>query len=361
MKDDVFYMKLAIANAKAMKGQTSPNPLVGAVIVQQGEIVGMGAHMKAGEPHAEIHALHMAGEKAEGAHLYVTLEPCSHHGKTGPCTEAIIKSGVKRVVIATQDPNPLVAGKGITVLKQAGIEVDEGICKQEADRLNVPFFHFIQSDLPYVILKSAISIDGKIATADLESKWITGTEARQEVQQLRQEADAVLTGVETIIQDDAGLIVKDSFITQPIRVILDSTLRIPLHAKCLTDHMAETIICTSRMYDQKKYDQLVQKGYEVFVTNGEQRTDIHEVLNMLKKRSVMSVLVEAGGSVSASFLEASLVNEVVIYMAPLLIGGKHAPTFFEGEGVKKLKEAIRPADIEYSMVGKDLKMTMRFQ
>ncbi|WP_342496819.1 bifunctional diaminohydroxyphosphoribosylaminopyrimidine deaminase/5-amino-6-(5-phosphoribosylamino)uracil reductase RibD [Bacillus sp. FSL K6-3149] len=361
MKDDVFYMKLAIANAKAMKGQTSPNPLVGAVIVQQGEIVGMGAHMKAGEPHAEIHALHMAGEKAEGAHLYVTLEPCSHHGKTGPCTEAIIKSGVKRVVIATQDPNPLVAGKGITVLKQAGIEVDEGICKQEADRLNVPFFHFIQSDLPYVILKSAISLDGKIATAQLESKWITGTEARQEVQQLRQEADAVITGVETIIQDDAGLIVKDSIMTQPIRVILDSTLRIPLHAKCLTDHMAETIICTSQNYDQKKYHQLIQKGHQVFVTSGEHRTDLQDVLHMLKKRSVMSVLVEAGGSVSASFLEASFVNEAVIYMAPLLIGGKDAPTFFEGEGVKKLKEAIRPANIEYSMVGKDLKMTMRFQ
>ncbi|PRO40156.1 bifunctional diaminohydroxyphosphoribosylaminopyrimidine deaminase/5-amino-6-(5-phosphoribosylamino)uracil reductase RibD [Bacillus sp. LLTC93] len=361
MKDDVFYMKLAIANAKAMKGQTSPNPLVGAVIVQRGEIVGIGAHMKAGEPHAEIHALRMAGEKAKGADMYVTLEPCTHQGKTGPCTQAIIKSGLKRVVIGTQDPNPLVAGKGMTILKEAGLEVEEGICKQEADRLNLPFFHLIQSDLPYVILKSAISIDGKIATAHQESKWITGTEARTEVQRLRQEADAVITGVETIIHDDAGLIVKDSFITQPIRVILDSTLRIPLHAKCLTDHMAETIICTSQMYDQKKYDQLVKKGYEVFVTNGEQRTDLHEVLNMLKKRSVMSVLVEAGGSVSASFLEASLVNEAVIYMAPLLIGGKHAPTFFEGEGVKKLKEAIRPADIEYSMVGKDLKMTMRFQ
>lgn len=361
MKDDVFYMKLAIANAKAMKGQTSPNPLVGAVIVQQGEIVGMGAHMKAGEPHAEIHALQMAGEKAKGADMYVTLEPCTHQGKTGPCTQAIINSGVKRVVIGSQDPNPLVEGKGMTILKEAGLEVEEGICKQEAERLNLPFFHLIQSDLPYVILKSAISLDGKIATAHLESKWITGTEARQEVQQLRQEADAVITGVETIIQDDAGLIVKDSIMTQPIRVILDSTLRIPLHAKCLTDHMAETIICTSRMYDQKKYDQLVQKGYEVFVTNGEQRTDLQDVLHMLKKRSVMSVLVEAGGSVSASFLEASLVNEAVIYMAPLLIGGKHAPTFFEGEGVKKLKEAIRPADIEYSMVGKDLKMTMRFQ
>ncbi|PRS78781.1 MULTISPECIES: bifunctional diaminohydroxyphosphoribosylaminopyrimidine deaminase/5-amino-6-(5-phosphoribosylamino)uracil reductase RibD [unclassified Bacillus (in: firmicutes)] len=361
MKDDVFYMKLAIANAKAMKGQTSPNPLVGAVIVQQGEIVGVGAHMKAGEPHAEIHALQMAGEKAKGADMYVTLEPCSHHGKTGPCTEAIIKSGVKRVVIATQDPNPLVAGKGITMLKQTGIEVEEGICKQEADRLNVPFFHFIQSDLPYVILKSAISLDGKIATSHLESKWITGTEARKEVQQLRQEADAVITGVETIIQDDAGLIVKDSMATQPIRVILDSTLRIPLHAKCLTDHMAETIICTSHMHDQKKYEQLVEKGHQVYVTSGEQRTNIHDVLRMLKERSVMSVLVEAGGNVSASFLEASLVNEAVIYMAPLLIGGKHAPTFFEGEGVKKLKEAIRPADIEYSMVGKDIKMMMKFQ
>ncbi|WP_144557773.1 bifunctional diaminohydroxyphosphoribosylaminopyrimidine deaminase/5-amino-6-(5-phosphoribosylamino)uracil reductase RibD [Bacillus pumilus] len=361
MKDDVFYMELAIANAKAMKGQTSPNPLVGAVIVQQGEIVGMGAHMKAGEPHAEIHALQMAGERAKGAHLYVTLEPCSHHGKTGPCTEAIIKSGVKRVVIATKDPNPLVAGKGMTMLKQAGIEVEEGICKQEADRLNVPFFHFIQSDLPYVILKSAISLDGKIATADLESKWITGTEARKEVQQLRQEADAVITGVETIIQDDAGLIVKDSIMTQPIRVILDSTLRIPLHAKCLTDGRAETLICTSRMYDQKKYEQLIEKGHQVYITSGEQRTDIHDVLRMLKERSVMSVLVEAGGSVSASFLEASLVNEAVIYMAPLLIGGKNAPTFFEGDGVKKLKEAIRPADVEYSMVGKDFKMTLKFQ
>ncbi|WGD97751.2 bifunctional diaminohydroxyphosphoribosylaminopyrimidine deaminase/5-amino-6-(5-phosphoribosylamino)uracil reductase RibD [Bacillus safensis] len=359
MKDDVFYMKLAIANAKAMKGQTSPNPLVGAVIVKKGEIVGIGAHMKAGEPHAEIHALQMAGENAKGAHLYVTLEPCSHHGKTGPCSEAIIKSGVKRVVIATHDPNPLVAGKGVTMLKQAGIEVEEGICKREADSLNLPFFHSIQSDLPYVILKTAISLDGKIATAHQESKWITGTEARNEVQQLRQEADAVITGVETIIQDDAGLIVKDSIVTQPIRVILDSTLRIPLHAKCLNDHMAETIICTSNKYDQKKYQQLMQKGHQVFVTSGENRTDLQAVLRMLKKRSVMSVLVEAGGSVSASFLEASLVNEVIIYMAPLLIGGKDAPTFFEGEGTKTLKEAIRPVDMDYSMVGKDLKMTMR--
>ncbi|MEE3679233.1 bifunctional diaminohydroxyphosphoribosylaminopyrimidine deaminase/5-amino-6-(5-phosphoribosylamino)uracil reductase RibD [Bacillus safensis] len=361
MKDDVFYMKLAITNAKAMKGQTSPNPLVGAVVVKKGEIVGIGAHMKAGEPHAEIHALQMTGEKAKGAHLYVTLEPCSHHGKTGPCTQAIIKSGVKRVVIATQDPNPLVAGKGIAMLKQSGIEVEVGICKQEADTLNLPFFHSIQSELPYVILKTAISLDGKIATAHHESKWITGTEARQEVQQLRQEADAVITGVETIIQDDAGLIVKDSIMTQPIRVILDSTLRIPLHAKCLNDHMAETIICTSNKHDQKKYHQLVQKGHQVFVTSGENRTDLHDVLRMLKKRSVMSVLVEAGGSVSASFLEASLVNEAIIYMAPLLIGGKDAPTFFEGEGMKTLKEAIRPVDIDYCMVGKDLKMTMRFQ
>lgn len=179
------------------------------------------------------------------------------------------------------------------------------------------------------------------------------------MQQLRQEADAVITGVETIIQDDAGLIVKDSIVTQPIRVILDSTLRIPLHAKCLNDHMAETIICTSNKYDQKKYHQLVQKGHQVFVTSGENRTDLHAVLRMLKRRSVMSVLVEAGGSVSASFLEASLVNEVIIYMAPLLIGGKDAPTFFEGEGTKSLKEAIRPVDMDYSMVGKDLKMTMR--
>ncbi|MFS0657023.1 bifunctional diaminohydroxyphosphoribosylaminopyrimidine deaminase/5-amino-6-(5-phosphoribosylamino)uracil reductase RibD [Bacillus sp. 179-C3.3 HS] len=361
MKDDVFYMKLAIANAKAMKGQTSPNPLVGAVIVKHGDIVGIGAHLKVGEPHAEIHALQMAGEKAKGADMYVTLEPCTHHGKTGPCTEAIIKSGVKRVFIATQDPNPLVAGKGISLLKQSGIEVEEGICQREADRLNLPFFHSIQTDMPYVTLKSAISIDGKIATAHKESKWITGTEARAEVQRLRQEADAVITGVETIIQDDAGLIVKDSYTTQPIRVILDSTLRIPLHAKCLTDQMAETIVCTSQTYDQKKYDQLMEKGCQVFVTNGAHRTDIREVLKMLKVRSVMSVLVEAGGSVSASFLEASLVNEAVVYMAPILIGGKNAPSLFEGEGVKKLKDAIHPVDIEYSMVGKDLKMTMRFQ
>ncbi|MFJ5965945.1 bifunctional diaminohydroxyphosphoribosylaminopyrimidine deaminase/5-amino-6-(5-phosphoribosylamino)uracil reductase RibD [Bacillus sp. NPDC093026] len=360
MKDDVFYMKLAIANAKAMKGQTSPNPLVGAVLVQNGDIVGIGAHLKAGGPHAEIHALQMAGEKAKGADMYVTLEPCTHHGKTGPCTEALIKSGVKRVFIATKDPNPLVAGKGISLLKQAGIEVEEGLCKKEADRLNKPFFHLIQSDIPYVILKSAISIDGKIATAQKESKWITGKEAREDVQRLRQEADAVITGVETIIQDDASLIVKDKLVAQPIRVILDSTLRIPLQSKCLTDHMAETIICTSRTYDEKKYHQLVQKGYQVFVTNGVHRTDLYEVLKMLKERSIMSVLVEAGGSVSASFLEASLVNEAVIYMAPILIGGQDAPTLFEGEGVKKLKEAITPVEIEYSMVGKDLKMTMRF-
>ncbi|MGE6631696.1 bifunctional diaminohydroxyphosphoribosylaminopyrimidine deaminase/5-amino-6-(5-phosphoribosylamino)uracil reductase RibD [Bacillus sp. NPDC077027] len=359
MKDDSYYMKLAIENAKAMKGQTSPNPLVGAILVKDGKIVGIGAHLQAGEPHAEIHALQMAGQKAKDAVMFVTLEPCAHHGKTGSCTEALMKSGVKRVVIASKDPNPLVSGKGVAMLKKAGIEIEEGLCREEAVRLNAPFFHSIQYNRPFVTLKTAISLDGKIATSKRESKWITGEEARQDVQCIRQESDAIITGVETVIQDDPSLTVRRKEVIQPVRVILDSKLRIPLFAKCLTDGKAETIICTSRQYDKEKREQLENKGVNVFVTSGRKYTNLPDVLRMLRERSMMSVLIEAGGHVNASFLEAGLVNEVVIYMAPIFIGGQKAPTFFEGNGFERLAETIRVTEMKSDMMGSDMKLTLR--
>lgn len=355
MTSHEFYMDLALTNAKAMKGQTDPNPLVGSVIVNENRIVGVGTHLKAGEPHAEIHALRMAGEKAKGGTIYVTLEPCSHHGRTGPCALAIVEAGIKKCVIAALDPNPLVAGNGVKILQDAGIEVVIGVREEESRKMNEVFNKFIVEKKPYITLKAAITMDGKIAAHTSDSKWITSEEARVDVHHLRNQNVAILVGVNTVIKDNPSLTTRIPNGRNPLRVILDSSLKIPLDSNVLNDGEAQTWIFTSSQYNQEKEKQILSKGAKVFVTNGKTRVDIQEVMSVLGENLISSVLVEAGGTVNASFMEQNLIDKLILYMAPKLIGGSGAPTFIEGSGIELMRNAINLKDVSVEMIGKDFK------
>lgn len=357
MPSHEFYMDLALNNARTMKGQTDPNPLVGSVIVNHNRIVGVGAHLKAGEPHAEIHALRMAGDQARGGTIYVTLEPCSHFGRTGPCAQAIIDAGLKKVVIAALDPNPLVSGNGVKMLEDAGIEVVSGIREQESLHMNEVFNKFITTKRPFVTLKAASTLDGKIATHSLDSKWITSEDARRDVHELRSEHMAILVGVGTVIEDDPELTARIPNGRNPIRVVLDSSLRLPLDAKVVVDGAAETWIFTSRTYDRSKKEQLEHAGVRIFETAGETRTDVNDLLRILGENSISSLFIEGGGTVNSAFLENRLIDKVVLYFAPKLVGGKDAPTFLEGTGFELMKDAIDLADGEFTKIGKDFKFT----
>ncbi|ODG92993.1 riboflavin biosynthesis protein RibD [Gottfriedia luciferensis] len=348
-------MNLAIQNAIATKGQTDPNPLVGSVIVNDNRIVGIGAHLKAGEPHAEINALRMAGDKAEGGTIYVTLEPCSHHGRTGPCAEAIVRAGLKKVVVATLDPNPLVAGRGVKILQDAGIEVTIGVCEEQSIKMNEVFNKYIVKNIPFVVMKSASTLDGKIATHSSDSKWITSAEARNDVHQLRNEIGAILVGVNTVLKDNPELTTRIPNGRNPVRVILDSTLKIPLESKVVSDQQAETWIFTSQKHSEQKRIELENLGVKVFVTSDLNRVDLNEMLKILGEHSISSLLVEGGGEVNASFMNQNLVDKVIVYLAPKLIGGKNAPTFLEGTGIDKMGQAIELEEIELTKIGPDYK------
>ncbi|OZU87451.1 riboflavin biosynthesis protein RibD [Virgibacillus indicus] len=350
-----FYMDLALNNAKAMKGQTDPNPLVGSVIVNESRIVGIGTHLKAGEPHAEIHAIRMAGEMAKGGTIYVTLEPCSHHGRTGPCAEAIVQAGIKKVVIAALDPNPVVSGNGVKILQDAGIEVITGVREEESKQMNEVFNKFIVQKKPFVTLKSGITLDGKVATHKFNSKWITSEEARRDVHHLRNENMAILVGINTAIKDDPALTTRIPNGRNPIRVVLDSTLKIPLDYQLVTDKQAETWIFTSKNCDKVKKKALEDVGVKVFATSSKKSVDPNEVVQILGDKGVSSVLIEGGGNVNASFLENKLIDKVVLYFAPKLIGGQDAPTFLEGTGFEMMKDAIELIDTDFVRVGKDFK------
>ncbi|WNS76093.1 bifunctional diaminohydroxyphosphoribosylaminopyrimidine deaminase/5-amino-6-(5-phosphoribosylamino)uracil reductase RibD [Bacillus sp. DTU_2020_1000418_1_SI_GHA_SEK_038] len=355
MTNHEFYMQLALKNAQAMKGQTDPNPLVGAVIVNDNRVVGIGAHLKAGEPHAEIHAIRMAGEQARGGTIYVTLEPCSHYGRTGPCAEAIVKAGIKNVVIATLDPNPVVSGNGVKILEDAGIEVVTGICEAESRKMNEVFNKYIVEKKPFITLKSGITLDGKIATHTSSSKWITSEDARHDVHQLRSENMGILVGVNTVIHDDPELTSRIPNGRHPIRVILDSTLKIPLESKVITDKKAETWIFTGENYDKDKRKTLESLGISVFETTGSKTVDLNNVVEILGEKLVSSVLIEGGGTINASFLETKLIDKVVLYIAPKLVGGKHAPTFLEGTGIEMMSDAVELSDVTVTPIGKDFK------
>lgn len=357
MTTDQFYMQVALDNASAMKGQTDPNPLVGSVIVNDNRIVGMGTHLKAGEPHAEIHAIRMAGELAQEGTIYVTLEPCSHTGQTGPCARAIVDAGIKKVVIATLDPNPLVAGNGVKILKDAGIEVLVGVLEEESRTMNEVFNKFIVEQQPFLTMKAGSTLDGKIATHTADSKWITSAEARHDVHMLRNQHMGILVGVNTVIEDDPELTTRIPNGRNPIRIIMDSTLRIPLDAKVITDGQAPTWIFTANEVNEQVKQQLESLGILVFTTSGESRVNPLDVVRILGEHNISSVLLEGGGTIHAAFLEQQLVDKVEIYMAPKLVGGVNAPTFLEGGGVDLMKDAVDLEHLEITKIGKDFKFT----
>ncbi|WP_332631560.1 bifunctional diaminohydroxyphosphoribosylaminopyrimidine deaminase/5-amino-6-(5-phosphoribosylamino)uracil reductase RibD [Halalkalibacter flavus] len=355
--NDVYYMKLALDLAKSTKGQTSPNPMVGSVVVNDGAIVGVGAHLKAGEGHAEVQALAMAGEKAVGSTIYVTLEPCSHYGKTPPCADLIIEKGCKRVVVATKDSNPEVSGQGIAKLKEAGLEVEFGICQEEANELNEVFFHFMKNQIPYVTLKSATTLDGKTATVTRKSKWITGSDAREDVHRYRHEHDAILVGIGTVLADNPSLTTRlPNGGKNPIRVVLDRSLRIPIETKLVQDQEAPTWILTTEQASKAKQLELEQLGVNVFRL---QDDSVESVLALLGTKGITSLFVEGGAEVNGSFLKARAVNQVITYLAPKLFGGKEAPTAIGGVGFHEVEEALELEIKEVTTIGTDIKIVSR--
>jgi diaminohydroxyphosphoribosylaminopyrimidine deaminase / 5-amino-6-(5-phosphoribosylamino)uracil reductase len=355
---DQDYMNLAINVAKAGVGQTTPNPVVGAVIVNDGRVVGIGAHLKAGEPHAEVHAIRMAGERAQNATAYVTLEPCSHHGKTPPCADLLITNKVKRVVVATTDPNPLVAGKGIAKLKAAGIEVEVGVCKEQADALNAVFFHYLDKKRPYVTLKSATTLDGKIATVTGESKWITGEAARQDVHLYRSIHDAILVGVNTVLMDNPSLTTRlpNGTGKNPIRVILDSKLRTPLDSQIVNDGKAETWIIVSNQVNQEKMNEFSEKKGVRIIQLQEANLSINTMLTRLGEEGISSIFVEGGAEVNGSFLKEKAINQVIVYLAPKLFGGKQAPTAIGGSGFESIDDSLQLTIKSVEQLGEDVKI-----
>ncbi|MGE6538465.1 bifunctional diaminohydroxyphosphoribosylaminopyrimidine deaminase/5-amino-6-(5-phosphoribosylamino)uracil reductase RibD [Bacillus luti] len=353
---DQEYMRIALQLAEGTSGQTSPNPMVGAVVVKDGNIVGMGAHLRAGEEHAEVHALHMAGEKAKGATVYVTLEPCSHFGKTPPCCELLIKKGVKRVVIATLDCNPLVSGNGKRRLEEAGIEATTGVLEAEATLLNRFFFHYMKTKRPFVTIKTAMSLDGKTATVTGESKWITGEEARSDVHQYRHTHDAILVGVNTVIADNPHLTTRiPNGGKHPIRVILDTHLRTPSSSHVITDGFAPTWIIVGKDVDKEKIASYESENIAIFQMKTKQ-IEIQDVLDLLGEKQILSLFIEGGQTVHASFLQTKHFNEIVTYISPKLIGGKDAPTLFGGNGFAILQDALSLEIQEMKQIGDDIKI-----
>lgn len=356
---DEDYMREALRIARYAEGRTSPNPLVGAVIVRDGRIIAEGWHRKAGTPHAEIHALRMAGDLARGATLYVTLEPCSHYGRTGPCAKAVAEAGIARVVVAMQDPNPKVAGRGMEMLRAAGVEVRCGVLAAEAARLNEVFLHWITTGLPFVALKTAMTLDGKIATHTGDSQWITGEASRLRVHELRDRYDAILVGIGTVLHDDPSLTTRlpDRQGKHPLRIVLDSMARTPRAAKLLTDGAAPTLIAVTARAPQERVAALRQAGAEVLVCGEGPRVDAQALLKALGEREISSVFVEGGGRVNASLLAAGLVDKVYAFVAPKLVGGRDALTPVEGTGAERLSDAVTLTGLAAETVGEDVLLT----
>jgi len=356
---DRRYMALALRLAAKGRGRTSPNPMVGAVVVAGNRIVGQGYHRRPGGPHAEVRAMEAAGPRAKRATLYVTLEPCCHTKKrTPPCVPVLIAAGLKRVVVAMADPNPKVSGRGIRALRRAGLDLSVGCLRHEAEQLNEAYRHWIKTGLPFVTLKTAMTMDGKIATAGGESQWITGNPARRATHRLRDQMDAILVGVETVRHDDPRLTVRlgrgpasDQRSRQPLRVILDSRLRVPLKAKVLS---SGTAIATTAQALARKVQQVRAKGAQVWVLparNGQ--VSLRACLAKLGKQGATSVLIEGGSDVNASAIRSGLVNRVALFIAPTLLGGQDAKGVIGGLAPKRLAQALPLNDIRIQPLGKD--------
>jgi diaminohydroxyphosphoribosylaminopyrimidine deaminase / 5-amino-6-(5-phosphoribosylamino)uracil reductase len=355
---DEQFMREALALAAQARGRTSPNPMVGSIVVKDGRVVGRGYHAKAGAPHGEVAALEDAGAQAKGATLYVTLEPCCHHGRTPPCSKAIIAAGIRRVVAAMRDPNPLVSGKGLEELGQAGIDVKLPVLEAEAAALNEVFIKYITTKRPFVLLKVAASLDGKIATVTGESRWITNERSRLLVHQLRDQVDAVMVGINTVLRDDPLLTTRlpGGGGRDPMRIIVDSRLRLPCEARVLTAlTTACTLIATTPAAPRERRLQLEAAGAQVLVVEGDgPRVPLGPLMEQLGAMQVSSILLEGGGELHSSALRAGIVDKVLYFLAPMLIGGRSAPPAIGGEGFARLEEAVTLERMQVKQLDDDL-------
>ena len=358
-------MAHALGLAARALGRTSPNPPVGAVVARGGRILGTGYHRHAGGPHAEVFALRQAGAKARGATLYVTLEPCCHLDKrTPPCIPLILKSGIERVMVATADPNPQVRGRGIAALKRAGLKVEVGIGRAEAEALIEPYRSRVTTGYPLVTLKIAATLDGKIGTARGESRWITGVSARRVVRKLRAASDAILVGIGTVLADDPSLTAQQTLsrAANPLRIILDPSLRIPLRSKLLTDGKARTLLVTTGASPKKNRARLKRRGAEVLLLpddNG--RVDWNDLLAELGRRGINALLIEGGAEVNASALQAGVVDRLIYFIAPQLLGGRDAVGAIGGTSPSRLSGALLLDDVTVSRLGADIVVTGRIR
>ena len=352
--DDEKYMRQAIALALKGTGRVNPNPLVGAVVVKDGRIIGEGYHQQYGCPHAERNALAACTESAAEATIYVTLEPCCHHGKNPPCTEALIQAGISRVVVGSADPNPLVAGKGIAQLKAAGIQVEEGFLQAECDAINFIFFHYITTNKPYLALKYAMTADGKIACHTGASRWITGEVARHHVHQLRNKYAAIMVGTGTVLADDPELTCRIENGNNPVRIVCDTQLRTPLSSKLVTTAKEVPTIIATCCQEESRHKLYQEAGCQVWgvpAKNG--GVDLQALVHRLGQEKIDSVLVEGGGQLNWSLLQAGLVQRVYTYIAPKIFGGAAAKSPVGGIGVDNPQQAFQMRVVATQQLGED--------
>jgi len=362
MEEDIRYMRRAMELAERGRGWTNPNPVVGAVLVKEGNIIGEGFHERYGELHAERNALadcRKRGENPKDATIYVTLEPCCHYGKTPPCTEAIIEAGIKRVVVGAKDSNPLVGGKGIALLREHGIEVEEGVLEAECRKQNRVFFHYIENRAPYVVMKYAMTLDGKIATASGKSQWITGEKAREHVHNLRHELMGIMVGVGTVLADNPSLNCRlPGNLTEkknPIRIICDSALRTPLESRVIQTAGEQKTILACLAQETEKKKPYEEAGCEIIeLPEKDGHIDLQVLMKELGERGIDSILLEGGGTLNDSVLQSGIVHEVHAYIAPKLFGGAFAKTPVMGQGVDTPAEAFLLEDIQLEQIGEDI-------
>lgn len=352
--NDEAYMRLALQLASKGEGWVSPNPLVGALIVKDGDVIGRGWHETYGQAHAERNALANCSQSAQGATMYVTLEPCVHHGKQPPCTDAIIEAGISRVVIGSHDPNPLVSGKGIQTLQEHGIEVTQGVCEAECDTSNEVFLHYIRTQRPFVVMKYAMTLDGKIATHTGASRWVTGEVAREHVHTQRHRYSAIMAGVGTILTDDPLLTCRLPESTQPVRIVCDTHLRTPVTSRIVATAQQYPTILLTCCTDADKHATYKDAGCRILVAeekNG--RVDLDDAMRLLGQENIDSILLEGGGTLNWSALESGIVHKVQAYIAPKLFGGQDAKTPIEGLGISTPAQSPRLHSMTVTPLGED--------
>jgi diaminohydroxyphosphoribosylaminopyrimidine deaminase/5-amino-6-(5-phosphoribosylamino)uracil reductase len=353
--NDEHWMRRALRLAEKGRGRTSPNPMVGAVLVKNGKLIAEGFHAKAGGAHAEVVAIERARNEAADSTLYLNLEPCTHVGKTPPCAPLVVQAGIKRAVIGMKDPNPLVQGRGVEILQHSGIEVTLGVLEEECLRLNEAFSKYINNKEPFVILKVATTLDGRIATREGESKWISNEDSRRVVYRLRDGVDGVIVGIGTVLKDDPRLTARIPKGRDPYRVILDSSLRIPEDAQVLHEPFSKTIIAATEKVPVDKMERLHKRGVQVLQLDSDKgRVNLVSLLRHLGEMGMMSLLVEGGSQVNGSFLDQGLIDKILFFLGPKLLGDPQALGIFGGKGSSDLQRAVSLRDLRTKKIGEDL-------